>query len=96
MTWYTTPHTPTLWSTLAEMAAVSRAIWRDYRDCARNRRRAARNAKRYAVPTVTPAWHNDVAFLLVGALALVVAAVTTAGGWGALVDFLARFGGVLS
>lgn len=79
MNWYTTDYRPTLWGTLCEMAVVSRAIWRDYRDCARAARRRARqrrhDSRRFVTPTST-GWRRDWALIgLLACVALCVAAV---------------------
>lgn len=82
MNWYTTDYRPTLWGTLCEMAAVSRAIWRDYRDCARAARRRARVRRQAARQFVTPTtsgWRRDWALIgLVAVIALAAACVVFA------------------
>lgn len=81
MNWYSTDYRPTLWGTLCEMAAVSRAIWRDYRDCARAARRRARqrrhDARRYVTPT-TSGWRHDWALIGLAALAVIAGVLSFA------------------
>lgn len=70
MNWYTKPYNPSLWGTLAEIWAVSRAIWTDYRDLCRARRRHARRTRAtFTTPSLPTAprpvrWHGDVLFVL--------------------------------
>lgn len=93
MTWYIQPHRPTLRSTVAEIWAVSRAIWRDYRDCARQARRAARR-RPGVIFTRASAWHNDPLILAIVALAWACAVITLAGEWGQVAALLSRIGGL--
>lgn len=84
MNWYTTDTRPTLWGTLCEMANVSRAIWRDYRDCARAARRRARrsrhDARRYfTTPSTGRGWRSDWALIGLVAFVAIVAAVVVFG-----------------
>ena len=80
---------PTLGSTLRQMAAVSWAIWQDYREFTRLARRQAKMARFYAV--APDSWQQDachvavVAFTVVAAVAL---ALFMAGAWGPLLAWL--------
>lgn len=65
---YLDNHRPTLWGTLAQMAAVSWTIWLDYLDSARSARRRRRHERRYALSTA-PAWRSDLLLIAIAALA---------------------------
>lgn len=89
---------PTLANTLHEIAVVSWAIWTDYMDCVRARRRArvvawierqVRRAPRHA--DEGPA--RDLLPLLVAVLVVALAALLACDGWSAFVDTLALLGG---
>lgn len=88
-----TQRRPTLVGTLGHMAQVSWAIWRDYRDDVRARRRSRRNARRYATALHlhTPGWRSDaahVAAIVVAALATLSLALYVADAWPLVFDFV--------
>ncbi len=95
MTRYANPNTTTLASALAEMWLVCRAIWRDYRDCARACRRLAAD-RRYVVPTtraLATRWQDDGLHLLAVALVMVGAVVIVATDlWPSVLGLLASVG----
>lgn len=105
MNWYTNAYTPTLRGTLAEIWAVSRAIWRDYRDVCRARRRARLNSTRrsraaFTTPTAGsgPRWFGDVLFVTALCAAATLLMLYSVGAlpslWAWLVRTLANLGGV--
>lgn len=94
MTRYTEPHTPTLWSTLAEIWDISRAIWADYRDCARAARRQAQ-PRTGVIFTRACAWHNDALVVAIVVLAWVCAVLSAADVWGEITNLLSCLGGWL-
>lgn len=102
---YPTRYSPTLWTTLAEIWAVSRAIWSDYRAVARARSRARLNSSRrsraaFTTPTAGsgPRWYGDVLFVSAVCAAATLLGLYSAGLlpqlWAWLVRALANLGGV--
>lgn len=55
---------PTFWGTLAQQAAITRALWADYINSTRQAWRLARAARPYRLQTA-PTWRNDWCFLAV-------------------------------
>lgn len=74
---YLDRYRPTLWGTLCQQAAITRALWVDYFDAKRAERRRARYDRQHSLATA-PGWRSDVCLLLLAAAIVLCLAVLVA------------------